>query len=441
MLIASTNNLKVITRADQILGVSRVPYDIFRVRHKWFIGSEKPEKAKKVLIESGLVKVKNPSGYFYPSKETKWSPLCPKCKTPAWINEENANFKCPKCRYEFHTEVSRPRHNPKMKMKPEHYEWLKKCVNIFFKKNKDWSYQGHTNTMSERWSIFWDINDTIADMSGLYKYYNDDHIDTALKHAIDEHLSRKNPILETIIGGLASGASLGVGFLGAKTFIEKKWGKVKNPIYYKGLYRARKSKDPFLVVTEDPIGAKRFKIESEAKEYVLRLDPKYARIYEENEYSILLWVYENGILKSSERNPMKKWGKVKNPINVKIGDWVVASNKEDRYYSGEGKVVAIERLKTKKIPTSRTIIKDMIAVHFSGKGTIWFLPNEVKLLNNPAPAGFWGGRPRSYWKGSAVETRAEKERKAEPEEKESWADFLGTKKHRRHIGSRRGYIH
>jgi len=72
----------------------------------------------------------------------------------------------------------------------------------------------------------------------------------------------------------------------------------------------------------------------------------------------------------------------------KIGDRVVAGrNLRERradgclrapYYSGEGKVVDVQKLRVKDSPSARTVIRTMVAVHLPTKGTIWFRPQDIK---------------------------------------------------------------
>lgn len=64
--------------------------------------------------------------------------------------------------------------------------------------------------------------------------------------------------------------------------------------------------------------------------------------------------------------------------------------------------------------------------------------HHMAAKHNPAPKGFWGGRSRDYWSGSSVEHKAEKSGKRDSE-KESWADFLGVKKHQRASGGKYTY--
>lgn len=64
----------------------------------------------------------------------------------------------------------------------------------------------------------------------------------------------------------------------------------------------------------------------------------------------------------------------------------------------------------------------------------------VEGASNPAPKGFWGGKSRDLWSGSPIERGFEaREGKPKQEEKESWADFLGLKKHSTVKGGKRTF--
>ena len=64
---------------------------------------------------------------------------------------------------------------------------------------------------------------------------------------------------------------------------------------------------------------------------------------------------------------------------ITTGDRVYVSPKSDPdYYSGEGVLKAIKKLKMQSTPTGAAHTQTMMAVLFAGKGTIWVDPVRVK---------------------------------------------------------------
>jgi hypothetical protein len=67
---------------------------------------------------------------------------------------------------------------------------------------------------------------------------------------------------------------------------------------------------------------------------------------------------------------------------LEVGMTVNAHNFSDGYYTGMGKIVDIQPLKTAQKPNSPVLVRMMVCVKFSGKGCIWFEPDEIISIVN-----------------------------------------------------------
>jgi hypothetical protein len=65
---------------------------------------------------------------------------------------------------------------------------------------------------------------------------------------------------------------------------------------------------------------------------------------------------------------------------LSVGQRVIT--KPAGYYSGEGVIKSIQRLRQQSTPTSKITIREMVAVYFVGKGTVWFNKADVKVVRS-----------------------------------------------------------
>ena len=63
---------------------------------------------------------------------------------------------------------------------------------------------------------------------------------------------------------------------------------------------------------------------------------------------------------------------------LSVGQRVIT--KPAGYYSGEGVIKSIQRLRQQSTPTSKITVREMVAVYFTGKGTTWFNKSDVRVI-------------------------------------------------------------
>jgi hypothetical protein len=63
---------------------------------------------------------------------------------------------------------------------------------------------------------------------------------------------------------------------------------------------------------------------------------------------------------------------------LRVGQHVKVSASHG-YYSGDGIVKSIQKLRQQSTPSSKVTVREMVAVYFTGKGTVWFNKSEVRV--------------------------------------------------------------
>lgn len=246
MLIARSTDRKDILEAEKVFDTHKIPYDDVQVGSVWFLSSDQPKKAIEVLKESGLVGRRNPEpeklckmrienptkgGVYYWEPQKKWRTYIIKSGkkveiSGAYNTESEAKEGLNRYLYTIRDVIGIDNFKEKIEKK-----YKMKIIDQYSDKGLIYIVFENGDKL-----LVWDEKKLIGSPFKKHKPGKRGSHFTKTKYTEGEYIknnkqnkyevkSTENPILETIIGGLAGGAGLAAGFVGAKKLMRMK----KNP--------------------------------------------------------------------------------------------------------------------------------------------------------------------------------------------------------------------